>query len=365
VRHSRAPVERTSDEPRPTRSAFESRPFPAQPQKVDAGDDPDLFQAYLERRPVQPAASQLAAPQLATPQLATPQRGVPQHGAAPVHGGPPVVQRCTDELIELLQRLFKKPVTRDDVRVVDDDRSSANCHSYALKNIPIPTLLKFTFSLRTDLIEYGERHNYDTVIAAFSTDGFSFDHTARWDKTQDEVVHKLTDYPYFACDPLTYKRLMNASDLWFFGLPKQKETVISQRPKRRRNPREMRELRRRKREMAEAALSDDEHDMFQVQEDMNQSGSVTNVTETTEATEPPQPTATLKENAQLRADDTKKTKLRKLKKGQIVTIRDSNKPSSYFSLGGILSSYRRAGHYWVETADGTQGWVRQNALSLG
>ena len=56
---------------------------------------------------------------------------------------------------------------------------------------------------------------------------------------------------------------------------------------------------------------------------------------------------------------TNKAVLKTLEKGSSVWILDYNKVGKKFDLGFFSISKE---HYWVKTADGTEGWIRKNAL---
>ena len=67
---------------------------------------------------------------------------------------------------------------------------------------------------------------------------------------------------------------------------------------------------------------------------------------------------TMREAGKLRGED--KSVLKNLRAGDPVVILDKNKPGNIFDLG-LISTKKR--HYWVRTKDGTEGWVRSNALN--
>jgi hypothetical protein len=260
-------------------------------------------------------------------------------------------------LLEFLPGLEAKDLT-----IVKDDSSMVVCHDYALKGTSLASvsLIRFTFARFADEIDYSQRGDYDTVIAAFSSDGFSIDHTARYDPENDRFVHKLQTYPYFACDPVKYQAASRMTDLWFFGLPRRaplEESVPrggSGRPARR-------PFRGRK----QPALDVRRESKPNVDDDASaksaEGGSGIRSTEPELPVTESLPTRRIAEKAHLRSDDVKKTSIAELQKGEVVTIKSSTREGSRFSLG-LLSLSKD--HVWVETTSGLQGWVRADAIGL-
>jgi hypothetical protein len=260
-------------------------------------------------------------------------------------------------LLEFLPGLEAKDLT-----IVKDDPSMVVCHDYALKGTPLASLLlaRFVFARSADEIEYSQRNDYDTVIAAFSSDGVRIDHSARYEPDNDRFVHKLQTYPYFACDPVKYQAASRMTHLWFYGLPRRaplEESVptggsrrLAQRPFRGRQHPGVNVRRESKTDVI---------DNLDAMSPEDRSGL--------RSTEPEQPITAhrpnrhLAESAHLRLDDAKKTSIAVLQKGDVVTIKSSTRAGSRFSLGPFSIS---KDHVWVETMSGQEGWVRTDAIRL-
>lgn len=275
-----------------------------------------------------------------------------------------VIQRCgnqpkqagTDKRVMEIMPLFKKleiDVRPEDIRIVKDERSDERCHKYALQGFEITNLYKFSMLLETDEITCEQRGEYDVVIAAYSSDGASLDHTARWEKGKDdEFVHKLSGSPYFACNPVTYQHASKSKYLWYFGYPKkerdeQPREVVAGTKTRKIPPRGRRgNTPGTEPQRAEERLTEVSTEQPPVQQTLPPIGQQARVIVP----------------ARLRADDSAKTALDQLKPSDIVTIPSQQKAGSRFALGGISIAQD---HYWVITATGQQGWVRKNAVKLG
>jgi hypothetical protein len=259
-------------------------------------------------------------------------------------------------LLEFLPGLEAKDLT-----IVKDDSSMVVCHDYALKGTPLASLLlaRFVFARSADEIAYSQRHDYDTVIAAFSSDGVRIEHTARYEPDNDRFVHKLQTYPYFACDPVKYQAASRMTHLWFFGLPRHapvEESVPTggsgrpaKRPFRGRKQTDVDE-----RQVSKPIAVDN------VDTPSMDDRSERRSTEPESPVAEYHPTRRIAEKAHLRLDNAKKTSIAELQIGDVVTIKSSTRPGSRFSLG--TWSFSKV-HVWVETTNGLEGWVRVDAIA--